>query len=355
VLTTGADVDDDGFLLSVDGGTAQPLAANGSTNWAGAAGQHTIAISGLAFNCDLTKVPASASVTLGQTMHVTIGASCTPYLQNAILYTSEEFGLGEIMAMRPDGSRRVRLTTDQLAYAMPVVSPDGQSIAAAQGSWVGGTWNGFDGIYLFDRFGKSRKKLVGRSNFDGSPAWSPDGTRLAFRSMMPGPYGEYGRIWIVGRDGSGLHQLTPENADSTDYTFDDSPTWSPDGKQVLYNHNGELWLINADGSAPTALGVSGSWPAWSPDGSKIAFTSAGGGPTLAVWVANRDGTNVRKLTTPIQQDGWARWSLDGKQLVFTRVENNVSHLYRMDADGTNMTKLSISPKNEDSPSWNPGT
>jgi hypothetical protein len=354
VVTTGADVDADGFLLSVDGGAAQSLAANGSTNWSGTAGQHAIVISGLAFNCDLTTVPASASVTLGQTTHVTVSARCTPYLQNAIVYTSEEFGLAEIMAIRPDGSRSVRLTTDQIVYSMPVVSPDGQSFAAVVGSWIGTTWNGSDGIYLFDRFGKSRKKLVGRSDFDGSPAWSPDGTKLAFRSESPGPYGKYGRIWIVGRDGSDLHQLTPENADTTDYTYDDSPTWSPDGKQVLYTHSGELWVINVDGTAPTFLGLEGMYLAWSPDGSKIAFTWYAD-QQEAVFVADRNGANVRQVTTPIQHDLWARWSPDGKQLVFMRVESNVSHLYRMDVDGTKVTKLTTSTANEDYPSWNPGT
>ena len=174
------------------------------------------------------------------------------------------------------------------------------------------------------------------------------------RSLSPGPYGAYGRIWIVGRDGSGLHQLTPENTDTTDYTFDDSPTWSPDGTKVLYSHNGKLWLINADGTAPTSLGISGMYPAWSPDGSKIAFTWEANG-TYAVFLADRDGTNVRQLTQPIQADEWARWSPDGRQLVFQRVENGILHLFRIDADGTNLTKLSVTPSNEDSPSWNPGT
>jgi Tol biopolymer transport system component len=222
------------------------------------------------------------------------------------------------------------------------------------GSWNGGTWNGWGGIYLLDRFGKTRTKLVVRSGFDGSPAWSPDGRTLAFRSEMPGPYGNYGRIWVIGRDGSGLRQLTPENADSTDYTYDDSPTWSPDGTKVLYSHNGNLWTINPDGTAPTSLGIAGMYPAWSPDGNKITFTWYAG-QKMAVFVADRSGANVKQLTTPIQQDEWTRWSPDGRQLVFERVENNAFQLYRIDADGTNLTKLSTAPRSESGASWNPGT
>jgi len=355
VVTTGPDVDADGYLLSIDGGENQPLTANGSTSWTtGAEGGHTIAVSGLAFNCELTSVPATVAVTLSLTTHVAIRASCTPYLQNAIVYMSSEFGTAAITAMRPDGTRRVQITTDQLPYSTPVVSPDGHSVAVAVGFGPGGIWNGTDGIYILDCFGKTRTKVAGRSSLDGTPAWSPDGTKLAFRSESPGPWGAYGRIWVVGRDGSGLHQLTPENADTTDYTFDDSPTWSPDGTQVLYSHNGKLWLINADGTAPTSLGISGMYPAWSPDGSKIAFTWEANG-TYAVFIADRDGTNVRQVTQPIQQDDFARWSPDGRQLVFQRVENGILHLFRIDADGSNLTKLSVTPSNEDSPSWNPGT
>jgi hypothetical protein len=104
VVTTGVDIDADGFLLDVDG---QPrvLPANGTVSFSAVPGAHTVSIiSGFAFNCDLTAVPGSSvNVVLAQTTRVDVGADCTPYLRKAILYTSEEFG-GALMAMRPDGS-----------------------------------------------------------------------------------------------------------------------------------------------------------------------------------------------------------------------------------------------------------
>lgn len=266
----------------------------------------------------------------------------TGKLRNVIIFTSEQFGFGEVMVMRPDGSRRERLTTDQAVYAAPVVSPDGQSIAVA--SFLGGSWNG---IYLLDRFGKGRTKLVGHSTFDGSPAWSPDGTKLAFRSELPGPFGDYGRIFIVNRDGTGLRQLTPEVA-ATDYKYDDAPSWSPDGTRLVFSRTGALSLINADGTGLISTGVSGQDPAWSPDGTQIAYASMTGTDGL---FAMDMSFSSRRLTAPAHLDRTPRWSGDGHQLVFQRGDGAALQIYRVDGDGSGETKLSTVAQHESWPSW----
>jgi Tol biopolymer transport system component len=345
IATTGTDIDVDGFLLGIDNGLPRAIGSNTILSLSLPPGTHTLALSGLAFNCDMTAAPLSADVSLGVTTHVDLRAACTPYLSNAIIYTSEQFGLGEVMAMRPDGSRRERLTTDQVVYAAPAVSPDGQSIAVA--TYIGGAYNG---IYLLNRFGKGLTKIVGNSNFDGNPAWSPDGTKIAFRSNLHGPSGDYGRIFIVNRDGTGLRQLSPEVA-ATDYQFDDDPSWAPDGTRLMFSRSGVLYLINADGSGLTSTGVSGADPAWSPDGTQIAYSSLSGGAD-GLFVMDQSFTS-RRLTTPVQADQRPRWSATGTQLVFDRVESNVFQIYKVGVDGSGVTKLSTVPQNDTYPSWTP--
>jgi TolB protein len=345
VVTTGPDIDVDGFLLRIDDESLIPIPANGKLSATRLPGTHTLALSGLSINCDVTAAPASADVTLGTTTRVDVRASCTPHLSNVIIFLSEEFGFGEVMLMRPDGSRRERLTTDQAVYAVPVVSPDGQSIAVA--SRIGGSWNG---IYLLDRFGKGRKTLVSHSTFDGYPAWSPDGTKVAFRSELPGPSGPYGRIFIVNRDGTGLRQLTPE-VDVTDYKYDDAPNWSPDGTRVVFNRMGTLSLINADGTGLLSTGASGQDPAWSPDGTQIAYAGAiGTNGTNGLFVMDMSFSSHR-LTAGTHQEGMPRWSADGHQLVFHRSDAPVEQIYRINADGSGETKLSTVTQHEFSPSW----
>jgi Tol biopolymer transport system component len=270
-------------------------------------------------------------------------STAPPTLSNTIIYTSEEFGLPEVMAMRPDGSHRERLTTDQVSYSAPVVSPDGQSIAVM--AYIDGAWNA---IYRLDRFGKNRTKIVGNSNGCRTPAWSPDGTKLAFVGDLPGPYGAYGRIFIVNRDGTGLRQVSPEVA-ATDYQFDIGVSWAPDGTRLVFSRSGVLHLINADGTGLISTGVSGTDPAWSPDGTQIAYGSINGIDGL--FVMDRQTFTSRRLTTPVQADQWPRWSPTGTQLVFQRVESGVFQIYKVGVDGSGLTKLSTVPQNEASPSW----
>ncbi len=343
IVTTGTDIDADGFVLGIDNDFPRGIGANATLTFSLPPGTHTLALSGLAFNCDVTTASSSANVSLGLTTRVDVRAACTPYLSNAIIFTSGQFGLPEVMAMRPDGSRRERLTTDQAAYSAPVVSPDGQSIAVA--SYAEGYWNG---IYLLDRFGKARTKIVSNSNGVGSPAWSPDGTKLAFVGILHGPYGDYGRIFIANRDGTGLRQVSPEVA-ATDYQFDSSPSWAPDGTRLAFERSAVLYLINADGSGLISTGVIGENPAWSPDGTQIAYATIGGG---ADGLFVMDGTfTSRRLTTPVQADRMAQWSPNGTQLVFERVESNVSHIYKVGLDGSGVTKLSTVSQYDASPSW----
>lgn len=351
VVTTGTDIDADGFVVDVDG-DPRFIPANGTLSISALPGTHQLTTSGFAFNCDLIAAPTSANVVLATTTRVDVQATCAPYLSNTILFASNAFGAPEVMAMRSDGSRRVRLTSDQLNYMAPVASPDGQLIAVASGPPGGPP----DGIYLLDRFGKGRRKLVGRSNFDGMPAWSPDGTKLAFRSAIHTSSGDRDRIFIVNRDGTGLRQLTPESTDPNLNIFDEAPSWSPDGSRLLFQRSAELSFINADGTGLVSTGVIGDTPSWSRDGTQIAYQALivfGSASYDGIFVMDMTFTPHRLLTAGLD-DRMPSWSPDGSQLVFARVEGGLFHLYKMHADGSGLTALqSPATLNELWPSWSP--
>lgn len=174
-------------------------------------------------------------------------------------------------------------------------------------------------------------------------------------------------VAVVNEDGSGLVELTSGNADR-------DPSWSPDGKHIVYS--GErlggtnIIRMNADGTGQIALTdtqypLGNSEPVWSPDGKKIAFVSSRAGAGRSeIWVMNADGTNSTRLTINPQfavdaggpvygKDFGPRWSPDGTKIVFwtTRLDLGNSEIYVMNADGTNPVRLTKNSANDSEPVW----
>ncbi len=172
-------------------------------------------------------------------------------------YCDEPFS--NLYSVAPDGSGPRRITNVQAQETQPALSPDGSEIAYV--------WAKFTGL---------------------SCAGCSDGIRIA------------------GAGGQALRVLTnPENC-----TFDDSPTWSPDGSTILFSESGcdspaELYTVPAAGGAVRDLGAAGAQPAWGP--SRIAYVARG------VWTANPDGTDAVR----VGKGSHPAWSADGRLAYLT--------------------------------------
>jgi TolB protein len=209
---------------------------------------------------------------------------------------------------------------------------------------------------------------------DFGPAWSPDGSRIAFTSSRgdPDPVGCYPNcnwdIYVVNADGSGLMRLTDDPA------FDQTPEWSPDGSKIVWSSRGAgqfyLWVMNSDGSGKRQLTSEYSEsPSWSPDGSKIAFTAAG-----RINVINPDGTGRAELPvaggSSAEWDSAVDWSPEGSRIAFARTTSvsicapvrctfgRYSDVYVMNADGTGLQNLTTPEGGEFAryyccPTWSP--
>ncbi len=186
-------------------------------------------------------------------------------------------------------------------------------------------------IYGMDPDGNNQVNLTNDPADDFNPAWSPDGSQIAFVSTRPNEVASRQAIYIMDANGGNVFQLT------TNF-YSEWPTWSPDGKQIVFAGNGDIHVITADQSGqPVNLTNSpekDTQPAWSPDGSKIAWLS-GDGQNLNIFVMNSDGSNLLKLT----DNGKAHsvlWTMDGKIISDWDHPDGVCIKCVMGADGSNV-------------------
>lgn len=130
-------------------------------------------------------------------------------------------------------------------------APDGRTIAFR------GEFNGVTGIYLVDSSGSNRRLLLAGEGVGFT--WSPDSRWLAFSSI--------GKLYKIRVNGDTLTQLTTG-------TGDIRPAWSPDGTQIAFVRTG-VWLLRMDSLTTRQLSTSGNFPSWHPNGMEIVVMDAG--------------------------------------------------------------------------------
>jgi Tol biopolymer transport system component len=177
-------------------------------------------------------------------------------------------------------------------------------------------------------------------------SWSRDG-RIVYTSVAD--FDDV-HLRVIHADGSGDVRLTHQAAFQ--------PAWSPDGTRIAFVALGDsdIFLINPDGTGEVNLTqgfAEDDGPAWSPDGSRIAFTTdPGQALESGIAVMNRDGSGRMNLTNG-GFDFEPGWSPDGTRIVFTRSEDTDTEIYVMNADGRSQTNVSKRPETgESTPHWN---
>ena len=162
------------------------------------------------------------------------------------------------------------------------------------------------------------------------PAWSPDGTKVAFVKLFAPEWG----IYVIGADSTGAGVLLIRHGDF--------PSWSPDGTKIAFasGDTGAITVADANSGAIVRTVTSdGIMPCWSPDGSKIAFVSGG------IMVINADGSGLTPLNVLGSQPNW---SPDGTKIVFS---TGGASVWMMNADGSGAHDLNPNMPDASSPDW----
>jgi hypothetical protein len=164
-------------------------------------------------------------------------------------------------------------------------------------------------IYTFNADGSDVVDITPDLLPDRDPAWSPDGTKIAFGTVRSGDFEVFG----MNDDGTGL-----TNISNSPGTADRDPSWSPDGTKLAFEStNGfstEVWRMNSDGSSKEQLTNSSPAlsPAWSPDGTQIAFAQ-GNHPARRIQTIDTASGSVSSITSigSMFDDDFPEWTTTG--------------------------------------------
>jgi Tol biopolymer transport system component len=278
-----------------------------------------------------------------------LAAKASPALASDLAFVVASANLQEIYTASADGTRLHRLARIRNGGLRDLTwSPNGREIAFERD-------RGFLGtdveLWIAEADVSGARKLVRPAGSRGIE-WSPDGSKIAFeRWAGEEDLEEPTDIWMIGADGTGTKNLTPDPA------IDSEPAWSPDGQTIAFRREqgqtrGDIWAIDADGACPRNLtpgrADEGNF-AWSPDGTKLAFVRK-----RSLYMTEADGTNVRRLTTGLDVRGEYEWSPDGKAIVvvvgWTLSERE---LFVVAVDGSGIVRLTDNDGEERGPVWSP--
>lgn len=290
----------------------------------------------------------------------------TPYRGIAttqIAFVNELKGVKEIYLVDYDGhkSSLVQVTQFNSLCLFPTWSPDGEYIAYS--SYKNNWCDAFVQRVRNLGTGNQYRTLAEYPGNNLAPRWNPSDSREMVISLSHKGNAE---IFLINSDGKILKRLT------TDASIDQSACFSPDGQQIVWSSDRaggypQLYIMDRDGGNVRRLtnlqGLRCDTPVWSPvrlgDDYRIAFYGHQGGPVGDIYIIRPSGEGAQQLTESGPNNSNPTWSPDGMYLAYSSTRRGRAHIYMMQFNGlpplgsTEHLRLTEMEGNNLSPSWSP--
>ena len=213
--------------------------------------------------------------------------------------------------------------------------------------------------------GLNRKltQLTSAEGVEEWPAWSPDGSRLAYVAEVDG----YRQLFVRTMASGNERQLSRQVTDHI------QPSWSPDSRRLTlvrataqsklepndlngwFPEGGDIWSLDLETGTETKLVEDAFSPVYSPDGRQIAFDARWSG-ARRIWVADASGRNPRQVTSDSSEavvHTTPRWSPDGSKLAFRRIETIKSDIVIVDLESQATVRVTNDNVLDMDPVWAP--
>ena len=195
------------------------------------------------------------------------------------------------------------------------------------------------GLWTMSPSGTQRKRVTRGKGDTLAPSWSPDGKQLVFVDLAA-KHGTNYALYVIGSDGRGLKRIV------RGAKYQNNPAWSPSGKVIIFERSGALWSVKPNGRAQKRVAV-GTSPSWSPDGKSVAFDRNGD-----LWTMKANGTGAQLVTEVPSSAAGIAWSPDGRWIAYAIADRGDVMLVH--PDGTGQKELTDEPDLFHSqPAWQP--
>lgn len=249
----------------------------------------------------------------------------------------------EIYVVDFDGSNPVQVTRDQSINLSPAWSSDGSQLAYVSYR------DGIPKVYTVNLRDGTQRLVAGYPGINISPAWRPGSNQLAVTLSKSGNPD----IYLVSSGGDIIQKLVQS------WSINVSPSWSPDGRRLAYvsseSGNPHIYVLEvSSGQKRRITFTSGNYntsPSWSPKGDWIAYSGMVGG-RHNIFICKPDGSDVRQLTHGEGDNESPSWSPDGRMIAFSSTRQGGSAIWVLQANGMGVRRITKGGGQE-LPDWSP--